>query len=434
MSKIAFYTLGCKVNQADTAAMETLFASSGYEIVPFETAADIYLINTCVVTNMGQSKSRKMINRAIRKAPEALIVVTGCYPQTAPEEVAAIAGVDLIIGNQDRDKIVALVADAWQDRRTDTRNKVHKLVQNTAFEELAGGNEADKTRAYLKIQEGCNQYCTYCIIPYARGPLRSRSLENINSEVQQLTQHGYKEVVLIGIHLGCYGQEQPDGANLTQAVAAALAVPSLQRLRLGSLESVEVDAGLLQLMQQDKRLCPHLHLPLQSGSDRILTAMHRPYDRAKFLDLVQKIRVTVPQVALTTDVIVGFPGETEEDFAATCEFVQRCGFAKMHIFPYSQRRGTPAASMTEQVEDKIKQERAEVLAELDKMLHTNYCSQQIGQETQVLWETKTKEGLWEGLTPNYVRVYTAYTGDLSGKIVSTHLDKLYQDGLWGSII
>ena len=344
MKKIAFMTLGCKVNQADTASMQELFRQAGYTVCDFTEEADVYVVNTCVVTNTGQQKSRQMIRRAIRKENDALIVVTGCYPQTAAEEVKAIDGVDLIIGTQDRAKIVMLVEAALAKKRNQIDDEVRPWEQSVQFEEMSGGNEADKTRAYLKIQEGCNQYCSYCIIPYARGPIRSRSLQSIREEVQRLTEAGYKEIVLIGIHLGCYGKEMKDGTTLYDAVQAALSVPALQRLRLGSLESVEVEERLLDLMETDKRLCPHLHLPLQSGCDNVLTDMHRPYDTKKFKALLDQIRKRVPGIAVTTDVIVGFPGETEADFDVTCNFVKQCGFAKMHIFPYSKRKGTPAAA------------------------------------------------------------------------------------------
>ena len=364
MRKIAFYTLGCKVNQSDTASMERLFREAGYEIVDFAEKADIYLINTCVVTNMGQRKSRQMIHRAIRKNPNAFIVVSGCYPQTAAEEVKAIQGVDLIIGNQDRAAVVTLVEAAATEQSIDAYDNVKKLSAQTAFEELSADCETEKTRAFLKIQEGCNQFCTYCIIPYARGPLRSRSLENIKDEVEKLVAAGFSEVVLIGIHLGAYGKELKNGTSLTDAVKAALAVTGLARVRLGSLESVEVGEDLLDLMASDERVQRQLHLPLQTGCDDVLKSMHRPYDTKIFAELIQKIRAKLPDVAITTDVIVGFPGETEENFAATKEFVRSCGFSKIHIFPFSPRKGTPAASFSGVVSEKVKQRRAEELAEV----------------------------------------------------------------------
>lgn len=366
MAKIAFYTLGCKVNQADTASMENLFLRSGHQLVSFDGEADVYIINTCVVTNTGQRKSRQTIHRAIRKNPNALIVVTGCYPQTAAEEVKAIAGVDMIIGNQDRAQIVQLVEERLAHRQTDTLDAVHKLTASTAFEEMAAGDITDKTRAFLKIQEGCNQFCTYCIIPYARGPLRSRSLESIRTETQRLISAGFKEIVLIGIHLGCYGKENPDGPTLYDAVKTVLDVPGVQRLRLGSLESVEVEPRLLTLMQEDARFCRHLHLPLQSGCDKVLQAMHRPYTTAKFKTLLADIKTKVPDIAITTDVIVGFPGETEADFETTCKFAESCGFSKMHIFPFSARKGTPAEKFAGAVTETVKKNAPIFWAELTK--------------------------------------------------------------------
>ena len=470
MKRIAFMTLGCKVNQADTASMQELFRQAGYEVCEFTEPADIYVVNTCVVTNTGQQKSRQMIRRAIRKENDALIVVTGCYPQTAAEEVKAIDGVDLIIGTQDRAKIVTLVEAALAKKRagkaennlpygetlpetntlqlcTSVDDEVHPWGKDTTFEEMSGGNEADKTRAYLKIQEGCNQYCSYCIIPYARGPLRSRSLQNIKEEVQRLTEAGYKEIVLIGIHLGCYGKEMKDGTTLYDAVKTALSVPALRRLRLGSLESVEVEERLLDLMAEDKRLCPHLHLPLQSGCDKVLKDMHRPYDTAKFAMLLEQIRKKAPGVAVTTDVIAGFPGETEEDFAETCCFAKQCAFAKMHIFPYSMRKGTPAAARADQIPETIKKQRAEKLAELDREMQRSYFEANVGTVHTVLVEQvvgkaeagepaskNAKTVLLDGLTENYIRM--EFEGDpaLCGKMVCVRITEALIDKCKGSIL
>ena len=471
MKRIAFMTLGCKVNQADTASMQELFRQAGYEVCEFTEPADIYVVNTCVVTNTGQQKSRQMIRRAIRKENDALIVVTGCYPQTAAEEVKAIDGVDLIIGTQDRAKIVELAEAALEKKRAGKRennlsagetvpetnalrlctfvvdDEVRPWGKDTTFEEMSGGNEADKTRAYLKIQEGCNQYCSYCIIPYARGPLRSRSLQNIKEEVQRLTEVGYKEIVLIGIHLGCYGKEMKDGTTLYDAVKTALSVPALQRLRLGSLESVEVEERLLDLMTEDKRLCPHLHLPLQSGCDKILQDMHRPYDTAKFAMLLEQIRKKTPGVAVTTDVIVGFPGETEDDFAATCRFVKHCAFAKMHIFPYSMRRGTPAAVRQDQVPETVKKQRAEKLAEIDREMQRAYFETNVGTVHTVLVEQvvgkvekepadleNAKTVLLDGLTDNYIRVEFEGDPSLCGTTVQVEITEALIDNCKGIIL
>lgn len=435
MAKIAFYTLGCKVNQADTASMENLFLRSGHQLVSFDGEADVYIINTCVVTNTGQRKSRQTIHRAIRKNPNALIVVTGCYPQTAAEEVKAIAGVDMIIGNQDRAQIVQLVEERLAHRQTDTLDAVHKLTASTAFEEMAAGDITDKTRAFLKIQEGCNQFCTYCIIPYARGPLRSRSLESIRTETQRLISAGFKEIVLIGIHLGCYGKENPDGPTLYDAVKTVLEVPGVQRLRLGSLESVEVEPRLLTLMQEDARFCRHLHLPLQSGCDKTLQAMHRPYTTAKFQTLLADIKTKVPDIAITTDVIVGFPGETEADFETTCKFAESCGFSKMHIFPFSARKGTPAEKFAGAVTEAVKKERADILGKIDETMHKTFLQAMVGQNAEVLFEQPAGEDYFEGLTGNYQRVFVKCGGrNLGGEILPVKITAFDGEKLLGEII
>lgn len=435
MAKIAFYTLGCKVNQADTASMENLFLRSGHQLVSFDGEADVYIINTCVVTNTGQRKSRQTIHRAIRKNPNALIVVTGCYPQTAAEEVKAIAGVDMIIGNQDRAQIVQLVEERLAHRQTDTLDAVHKLTASTAFEEMAAGDITDKTRAFLKIQEGCNQFCTYCIIPYARGPLRSRSLESIRTETQRLISAGFKEIVLIGIHLGCYGKENPDGPTLYDAVKTVLDVPGVQRLRLGSLESVEVEPRLLTLMQEDARFCRHLHLPLQSGCDKVLQAMHRPYTTAKFKTLLADIKTKVPDIAITTDVIVGFPGETEADFETTCKFAESCGFSKMHIFPFSARKGTPAEKFAGAVTEAVKKERADILGRIDETMHKAFLQAMVGQTAEVLFEQPAGEDYFEGLTGNYQRVFVKSGGrNLGGEILPVKITAFDGEKLLGEII
>lgn len=435
MAKIAFYTLGCKVNQADTASMENLFLRSGHQLVSFDGEADVYIINTCVVTNTGQRKSRQTIHRAIRKNPNALIVVTGCYPQTAAEEVKAIAGVDMIIGNQDRAQIVQLVEERLAHRQTDTLDAVHKLTASTAFEEMAAGDITDKTRAFLKIQEGCNQFCTYCIIPYARGPLRSRSLESIRTETQRLISAGFKEIVLIGIHLGCYGKENPDGPSLYDAVKTVLDVPGVQRLRLGSLESVEVEPRLLTLMQEDARFCRHLHLPLQSGCDKTLQAMHRPYTTAKFKTLLADIKNRVPDIAITTDVIVGFPGETEADFETTCKFAESCGFSKMHIFPFSARKGTPAEKFAGAVTEAVKKERADILGRIDETMHKTFLQAMVGQTAEVLFEQPAGEDYFEGLTGNYQRVFVKSGGrNLGGEILPVKIMAFDGEKLLGEII
>lgn len=433
MSRISFYTLGCKVNQSDTASMEKLFREAGFTIVDFEEPADICLINTCVVTNTGQGKSRRIIHRAAKKEPKPLVVVTGCYPQTSPDEVAHIDGVDLLIGNQDRHKVVELVQQALSKKDSAPLNAVYDLPVGREFEVMEAAVDDSRNRAFLKIQEGCDQYCAYCIIPYARGHLRSRSLDSIREETERLTKEGFNEIVLIGIHLGCYGKENPEGPRLSDAVAAALSVPGVARVRLGSLESVEVEESLLELMEKDHRLCAHLHLPLQAGCDKTLKAMHRPYDTAKFTALLDNIRSRVPDVAITTDVIVGFPGETEEDFQASLEFCRKSRFSKIHIFPYSQRKGTPAEKMPNQLSNKEKQERVHRLEEVDRAGNLAYRQAQIGRRDTVLWERRNENGLWEGLTPGYVRVYAEGPDGLRGVMTNVLIQGVLDDGVAGKI-
>lgn len=361
-ARVAFTTLGCKVNQFETEVMEGLFKQQGYSVVGFDEIADVYVINTCSVTHLGERKSRQLIRRAGRLNPEATVAVTGCYAQVSPDEVAAIEGVDVIIGTQDRRRIVELVEEAARTRTA--INAVGDIMAAQRFEDIPLFAAPGRTRAFLKIQEGCTNFCTYCIIPYARGPLRSRPLASIAAEAQKLVAAGFREIVLTGIHLGAYGRDAGDGLDLADAARAVLAVKGLGRLRLSSLESVEVSEDIISLMRQDGRLCPHLHLPLQSGDDSVLRAMNRHYSTARYRELVRDIQGRVPDIAISTDIIVGFPGETPAMFANTLAFVEAMEFARIHVFPYSRRKGTPAAAYAEQVPEAEKKARAAALQEL----------------------------------------------------------------------
>lgn len=428
--KTAIFTLGCKVNQADSQSIQDIFTQAGFEIVPPEDVADIYIINTCVVTNIGQQKSRRMIRRFVKSNPEALVVVTGCYPQTAEQEVASIDGVGLIIGNQDRCNILELVQQALVERKQ--LNKVRNICEATAFENMPAGTTTDKTRAFLKIQEGCNQFCSYCIIPYARGRLRSRSASDIHQQTEILVQKGFKEIVLLGIHLGAWGKDLSPASELATAVKSALAVKELPSLRLGSLECIEVGDELLQIMEQDNRLAKHLHLPLQSGSNAILKAMNRPYSCEDFGDLVDRLRSLVPDIAITTDIIVGFPGETEEMFAETMALVEKIKFADIHIFPFSKRKNTPAEKMPAQVTNIVKQKRVAQLTTLAEKLRQNFLYSCLNKEHKVLFEQK-KHGLFSGYTSNYIKVYVQSDVDLTNQICTVRTTELYSDGLKGEI-
>lgn len=438
MPQVALTTLGCKVNQFETEVMEGLFKARGYEVVNFDQHADVYVINTCSVTNLGERKSRQLIRRASRQNPEAIIAVAGCYSQISPDQVSQIPGVDVIVGTQDRAKIVELVATAAANNRAAQVNAVSDIMHAKEFEDIPLFSMPGRTRAFLKIQEGCTNFCTYCIIPYARGPLRSRSLASIAAETEKLITAGFSEIVLTGIHLGAFGRDLScDGSETTlvEAVETVLNAGGgrLMRLRLGSLESIEVSDKLVALMQTDKRLCSHLHLPLQAGDDRILKAMNRHYTTVEYQELINGIRAHVPKIAITTDIIVGFPGETEELFANTLAFVNKMNFAKVHIFPYSRRTGTPAAKFLGQVSEADKKSRVLRLQQLAERKSSEFHQLFLGQYQDVLFETAEASGSVSGLTNNYLRVHAPGNQECVGKIATVKLEKLYQDGFWGQI-
>jgi threonylcarbamoyladenosine tRNA methylthiotransferase MtaB len=430
MPKVAFTTLGCKVNQFESEVMEGLFKAYGYEVVAFDGPADVYVINTCSVTHLGEKKSRQLIRRATRN-PGATVVVTGCYAQVSAAEIEAIEGVDVIVGTQDRQRIVELAEEAAASRRQLTA--VGDIMAARDFEDISLLAAPGRTRAFLKIQEGCSNFCSYCIIPYARGPLRSRPLTSVAGEAAKLTAAGFKEIVLTGIHLGAYGQDLGGTTTLADAVKAVLAVDGLVRLRLGSLESVEVADELISLMQADERLCRQLHLPLQAGDDTVLRAMNRHYTTADYLTLIESIQARVADIAITTDVIVGFPGETAAQFASTLNFVDGLDLARIHVFPYSQRQGTPAAAMSGQVGEATKKERAVALQRLADDKATAFRQKFLGREMPVLFEMGSG-GTREGLTSNYLRVFAAGDDELTGTIRTVRLERRYRDGLWGRIV
>lgn len=428
MKRIGTMTLGCKVNHTETQGIEGLFEAAGYQVVPFESEAEIYLINTCSVTHLGERKSRQMIRRAIRNNPEATVVATGCYAQSAPGEISGIPGVDLIIGTQERQHIVQWVEE--QRRSKIQQIHVKDISKASLFEDIPA-HEEGRSRAFLKVQEGCNQYCTYCIIPYTRGPLRSRTLESVQQEAKKLFAQGFQEIILTGIHLGAYGLDLPERPSLADLVKKILEVTQNERIRLGSLESIEVSPDLLNLLEESPHICGQLHLPLQAGSDRILKSMGRPYPLEKFEKLLGEIRERLPRIAVTTDIIVGFPGETEEDFLETLETVKRCNFSGIHVFPYSPRRGTPAAKFPDQVSEEIKKERVKKLSELAASLSQDFQQRFIDQDVEVLWEEADKSGaLISGWSSEYIRIYGDPLAFESGKINQVRIAKAFRDGLW----
>ena len=431
MSKVALTTLGCKVNQVETETMEGLFRQRGYEIVDFSQPADFYIINTCSVTHLGERKSRQLIRRANRLNEKAIIAVTGCYAQIAAKEIAAIEGVKVVIGTQQRHKIVDLMEQAA--REDGLFNEVSDIMHTHEFEDIPLYGTPHRTRAFLKIQDGCCNYCSYCIIPYTRGPIRSRRLDSIKEALDKLVADDFHEVVLTGIHLGAYGRDfKNENISLSDAVKVCLTNPNLKRLRLGSLESIEVSPHLLELIKNEERFTKHLHLPLQAGSDEILKAMNRHYTTAEFARLIENIRRAVPDIAISTDIIVGFPGETDELFHKSMEFVSSMNFAKIHVFPYSKRAGTPAAAMSNQVDENIKKQRVHLMQQIEKRSSLNFHTKFLGKSMDVLFE-QTHENYTEGLTSNYIKVYVP--GKIpSGEIYSVKLKEIFKDGILGEII
>ena len=431
--KVAFHTLGCKVNQHDTAIMAALFQDAGYEIVGFNDVADVYVINTCTVTHLSDRKSRQMIRRAAGENPDATIVVCGCYAQTASNELSTLEEVDLIIGTNERHKVVEAVETFRQDHAK--RAYLPDDEEFFVYENLPHERVSGMTRAYVKIQEGCDQFCAYCIIPYARGPLRSRDADDAIAEINELVSKGYKEVILTGIHIGAYGRGIKDTTcDLTGLVRRILDETEIARLRLGSLEGIEVTDELIDMIAEDPRMAKHLHLPLQSGCDRTLEAMRRPYDTAAFRDMMRRIRGRVPNIAITTDLMVGFPGESEEDFKESLVFCNDIAFAGMHIFKYSMRGGTPAAAMTDQIDPQIKERRAKQMADVAQKNKLEYERRFLGQTLHVLVEEEVDDNLWIGHSSNYLYVTFPGEGLHSGDLVDVRLTDVSRNRLQGEII
>lgn len=427
--KVAIYTLGCKVNQNESDTIISHFKKAGYQEVPFEDKADVYLVNTCTVTHLADRKSRQMIRRAIKKNNDALIVVTGCYAQTAPEAVLNIPGVDLVIGTRDRFRLVELVEEAKKSKKP--VNAVKNIMEVKEFEEIPGEEILPhRVRSYLKIQEGCNRFCSYCIIPFARGPVRSRPISQVLKKAKQLIDSGYQEIILTGIHTGAYGTEIPQGYDLTFLIEKLINIPGLKRLRVSSIEPNEVCERMIELMSVSPILCRHLHIPLQSGNDAVLQRMNRVYNVREYARLIKMIREKIPEIAITTDVIVGFPGETEEEFTHTYNFIEKMNFSRLHVFKYSPRKGTPAASFPNQVSSDIKEERSKKLISLGKRLSREYAEKNINKVLGVLAEQRVEisgREYWEGHTDNYLRVVFLSEHNLQGRLVQVHLDA-YKNG------
>lgn len=394
-------TLGCKVNQYESEAVEEIFQARGYE--KKQNNADIYVINTCTVTNMSDRKSRQMISRARRDNPEAVIAVMGCYSQVKPEEVAAIEGVDVVLGSRNKEEVVDLCENVLQNKKA--IDKVLSFSETKTIEELEISNQEAMTRAYMKIQDGCNMYCSYCLIPYARGNIASRDMDSIKEEAKRLAQNGYKEIVLTGIHVASYGKDLRNGASLIDVIEEVAKTEGIERIRLSSMEPRHITRDFLERMKATGKACDHFHLSLQSGSDDILRAMNRKYDTKIFKEKVDLIREVFPNAGLTTDIIVGFPTETEENHEETKDFVKEIKFAKTHLFKYSKRDGTKAASMKPEVDGNVKKERLKELEAIEEVNRLNFLKNQIGKTLSVLFESKSDmEGYKSGYSTNYLRV------------------------------
>lgn len=403
MNTVAFHTLGCKVNQYETEAMEELFENKGYSIVNSEDLADVYVINTCTVTNLSDRKSRQFIRKAKKLNEDSIIAVVGCYSQVSPGEVAGIHGVDVIIGTSERNKIVELCEQAKENN--EVINIVRNIKNDNEFEKIDVNDIKSKTRAYLKIQDGCNQYCTYCIIPYARGPIRSRHLEDIVFETEKLAKAGFKEIILTGIHVASYGKDL-DKTTLQEVLKCIGNIEGIERIRLSSLEPNLIDEDFMTTLMGIGKICDHFHLSLQSGSNTVLKRMNRKYTKEEYKEKVDIIRKYMPNAGITTDIIVGFPGETDQEFQDTLDFVKLIHFSKIHVFKYSKREGTPAATYADQIDGLIKNKRSEILIDLGDKLTREFNNSFINSKVSVLYEetSKVDERAFEGYTTNYIRV------------------------------
>ena len=435
MKTVAFHTLGCKVNAYETEAIWQMFKKEDYKRVEFEEEADVYVINTCTVTNTGDRKSRQMIRRAIRRNPDAVIAVTGCYAQTSPAEVAAIPGVDIVVGTQGREKLIDYVEQYMKER--EPINAVANIMKQRKFEELDVPAFSDQTRAYLKIQEGCNNFCTFCIIPWAKGLSRSRQPENVLKQARQLVDAGYKEIVLTGIHTGGYGDDFED-YKLADLLWDLDKVDGLKRIRISSIEASQIDDRVIEVLNASEKMCRHLHIPLQAGDDAVLKRMRRKYTTQEYKEKILKLHEAMPDVAITTDVIVGFPGETEEQFERGYRFIEDLELYQLHVFPYSKRTGTPAARMPDQVPEEVKHERVRKLIELSYRLTVHYAERFLGEVVEVIPERPYKEdpksGLYMGYSDNYLQVAFPANDELIGKVCRVKIDRVDPEYCYGTFV
>lgn len=428
MKKAALHNLGCKVNAYETEAMQHLLEEAGYEIVPFTQKADVYVINTCSVTNMADRKSRQMLHKAKKNNPDSIVVAAGCYVQTSEKEVLNDLSVDIVIGNDRKHDLVRLLEEYSLDSVNDTVDDINDGKHD--FEELFIDQTKEHTRAFIKVQDGCNQFCSYCIIPYARGRVRSRRFENVIAEVERLAANGFKEVVLTGIHLSSYGVDFEEATGLLELIQAVNAVKGIERIRLGSLEPKIVTEHFASELSKLDKICPHFHLSLQSGCDATLKRMNRKYTTKEYERCCELLRKYFVHPAITTDVIVGFPGETEEEFEQTKAYLEHIHFYEMHIFKYSKRKGTRAAVMPDQIDEQVKAARSEKLIALDHDMSKEFRKFYIGKNEEVLFEEKAVIGDKEyfvGYTKEYVKVAKKTDENLENQIVSGRISGMLTD-------
>lgn len=432
MKKVGFHTLGCKVNQYETQSMVQLFKDAGYEVVDFGQYADVYVINTCTVTRFGDKKSRQIVRRARRNNPKAIIAVVGCYSQVSPEEIERLEVVDVIAGTAERARIVELVESFCQGGMV---KSVSDIMKKRNYDETGLVSFSEKTRAFIKIQEGCDSFCSYCIIPYARGPVRSRSRDNIIQEVTRLAGNGFKEVVLTGIHLTSYGKDL-NNVTLMDIVEDISGINQIERIRLGSLEPGFIDMGTVTRMRNIEKLCPHFHISLQSGSDSVLKRMNRKYTSGDYENRVKILRQNLTDVSVTTDVMVGFPGETDNEFVETYNFIDRLGLTRAHIFKYSPRKGTPAALFAGQVDSRTKEERSNKLIKLSESKEAEFYSKFIGRTMAVLFEqeAENQDGYMQGHTKNFIPVTAQADKTITGKICDVKLEEVKGGIVFGKIL
>lgn len=433
MKKVAFYTLGCKVNQYETEAMLEMFKKDGYVQVESEDFADVYVINTCTVTHMSDRKSRQYIRRMKKKNPDAIIAVVGCYSQVSPEEILDIEEVNLVMGTNERRQIVEEIKKIDASKKVSTVDDIMKV---RAFEEIEISQSNGKTRAFMKIQDGCDRFCTYCIIPYARGgKVRSRNIDSILEEANKLANNGYKEIVLTGIHVASYGKDlRQEQITLLNVIKEIDKIDGIKRIRLSSVEPVLFTDEFVSEVSKMEKVCPHYHLSLQSGCDETLKRMNRRYTTKEYKTIVDRLRENIPNVAITTDVIVGFPGETNDEFNKTYEFLKEIELSQMHIFKYSPRKGTPAATMENQIDPQMKQFRSEKLLSLDKENFSKFASRFIDKELDVLFESNVVDGMYEGLTTNYIRVVVPSEKDIQGEILKVKITKVKEEYVEGILV